>query len=440
LKSVSLKQAAFILALLVVFIIVINAFSSANSLTTGIPQSQASPSASQIDGQDNRHFQMLYQIEATAAQSGWTNDLHHNAGERYFALGDFDNAIAHWEIAAPAFADDPAFTRQLVAAYLEQRRWSQASNALANLLQMAPEDRWAHYHLGLIKAAFNPSEAIQHLRLAAVDPAYAHAASSLMAVLNSDTTDVATSMQVGSALSELELWDYAELAFQHSYDLNPEMTEALAYVGLARDRQGRDGSGFIEQAIQLDTQNPQVRYLQGLHLRETGDDEGSLQAFIQAAVLDPQNPAIYAELGGAYRSLGDLQRAEYWLKMAVALSGNDAQFQELLALFYAEEATNLTSEGMAVLGETAGLLPNNPDVKASFGWALHSIGETQAGLAEIDAALAIMPNNARGLYYKAQIKLESGALEEAVPLLERLADMPSPYQDEARRTLATLNS
>lgn len=426
------------MALLVLFFVATRTLSTIDSIPATIIQNSKEQAGVDTKRQRDQITQALYQIEAGAAQSGWTPDLHRRAGNLERDLGELTNAVAHWEIAMTAFPNDILLYQELASAYLELQRWPDAADTLTHLLEFTPDNSWAHFHLGLVKAAFDPITAANHLNKAASDSTYVDRAAAILAVLNNNPSDPLISMRVGSVLLDLNLWPYAELAFQHANDLNPPYPEALAYIGLARDHQGRDGSTFIEQAVTVAPQNAPVRFLQGLHLRHVGDPSGSLKALIQATVLDPQNPAMYTELSAAYRNIGDLPRAEYWLKMAVALSGNDPQFQELLAVFYSEESINLTSEGVTALGETTGLLPNNPDVKASFGWALHSIGESEAGIAEINAALELAPDNARGLYYKAQIELQTGNIEEAQRLFERLAQMESPYQEEVTRALERL--
>src|SRR5262249_45727588 len=116
--------------------------------------------------------------------------------------------------------------------------------------------------------------------------------------------------------------------------------EALAYMGLAKDRQGKDGSVQVTEALTLAPQNAQVLYLSGLHLRSAFDYTDSLDAFQQAVAASPTNPAYAAELSTAFRLIGDLGSDEQWLKTAVQLSNNDPRFQALLDDFYAASPTN----------------------------------------------------------------------------------------------------
>jgi tetratricopeptide (TPR) repeat protein len=159
-----------------------------------------------------------------------------------------------------------------------------------------------------------------------------------------------------------------------------------------------------------------------MHLRTRSEYQRSLERLVEAAALDPQNPAFLAELGTAYRLVNDQPSAEYWLKAAAALAVSDLRFQELLARFYAEEGYNLASGGLDTLEQTARLFPSDPDVRASYGWALYTTGSTEAALAQLDAALDITPNHLRSLYYKAQILLETGNLEGAERILQGMQE------------------
>ncbi len=280
-----------------------------------------------------RLMQALYQAEALAARDGWTPDLLRLAGDTWYATGDLSRAAAYWS----TLPDEPALLRRLADTYIELQDWDAAAATLERLLALTPDDRRAHYQLGLIQAA-DPAAARDHLLRVIADPLYRDTAAALLDVI--ETTTAHLPMQIGIALAELGLWPDAERAFEQAAESDGPLAEALAYKALARDRQGKDGRADLARALELAPQNALVRYLDGLHRRAAGDLTGSLAAFQLAAALDPTNPAYAAELGAAYRLADDLDQAEEWLKHAVALSGHDARFQGLLDAFYADVLPN----------------------------------------------------------------------------------------------------
>jgi tetratricopeptide (TPR) repeat protein len=425
------------LALLVLILIILRF--SVQTENTGLQSSPASAHDKLAENsRAGRVMQALYQIEAQAAQTGWTPDLQRQAGDLWHDAGDLSRAVAYWQAALRSLPDNAELARQAAEGYIALQRWAEAADTLEQLLNVASDDSWAHLQLGLIRAPFDPQTAATHLQMVAPDSSDGEYARILLPVLLADPDDLLISMRVGIALADQQLWPYAELAFRHAAIVGQPFPQALAYVGLARDMQGKDGSSWIEQALALDADSPQVRYLHGLHLRSLGDYQASLDRLIQAAALEPQNPAFLAELGTAYRLLNDLPSAEYWLKTAAALSPGNPHFQELLALFYAEEGYNLTSGGLDSLEQAAQLMPDDPDVLAAYGWALYTTGDTEAALSQLDTALAISPTHFRSLYYKAQISLELGNVEEAESLFEQVAATDSAFAEEARRVLQRL--
>lgn len=286
-----------------------------------------------------RPLQALYRVEALAAESGWTPELLRIAGDVWRDAGSLPRAVDFWEAAAQANPKDPVLARGLAQAYIDLQRWSQAADALERMLALNARDYWAQLQLGLIRAPFDPLKAQAHLESAAGEPAYQQLAWRLLAILRDHPGDPLLSMRIGVVLAKQELWNYAELAFQQAAIINAPYAEALAYTGLARDAQGKDGRAWIDEAVQLEPDSAQVRYLQGLHYRRIGADDASIAALAQAVQLDPANPAFNAELGTAYRLVGDAARAEYWLRLAALFSNGDPHFEGLLQQFYDEQAS-----------------------------------------------------------------------------------------------------
>lgn len=434
------RRAAPGVVLLVLILGLALKWQQSTTLSLPPPETPAAPDLYRVllsNRQKGRPLQALYDIDVLAAQSGWTPDLNRQAGDVWFELGDVTRALPYWQLAA-ASQPDTLLMRHLAEAYVDLQRWTDARDALTQYLQLDPNNLWAHYQLGLILAPIDPLTAQVHLAKVADVPPYDTTVQALSAVLKANPTDPLISMRVGFVLGDHDLWGYAEFAFSQAATIANPFPEALAYVGLSRDKQGKDGSVWVEQAVSLAPQNPRVLYVEGLHYRTQGAYDKSLYILQQAVILDPQNPAYNAELSTAYRLLGDLPQAEAWLKVAVVMSGNDPQFQKLLALFYADEAKNLTSDGIDVLKRAAAEMPNDPDVKASYGWALHQIGQTQDGLAAIDEALKIDPNNPRALFYKARILIDTNQKDQAIPLLQQVVELNGLFAEDARRILSDL--
>jgi tetratricopeptide (TPR) repeat protein len=272
--------------------------------------------------------QALYQLEALALEQGWTATNLTLAGELWAELGDLGRAVEYWEAALTPDAG-AALVRKLVEGYIRLQQWTEATIALNQLLDTAPDEAWAHYQLGLLQSYADPAAAAEHLRIAARSPIYQPLCEALLALLPSDDPSV-TALQSGLVLAANDLWPQAEAAFAYAAALGDPYPQALAYAGLARDQQGKDGSEQIARAVALGPQIAELRYLEGLHHRLNGDDAASIAALLIAVEIDPQNPAYAAELGAAYQQSGDFPQAQFWLQQALTLSGGDSRFEEML--------------------------------------------------------------------------------------------------------------
>jgi tetratricopeptide (TPR) repeat protein len=430
-----ISRAVPIVGLLVLILIGAGIYTLVQSFTEGGLYDSAPP---QLSTRSNgRPIQAIYRIELLANRDGWTDELHRQAGQLSYEIGDLRNAVAHWE--AANFSDSVSL-QYLAQAYIELQRWDSAQATIERILALNPEDQWAKYQYGLLIAAFDPLKAEPYLLDSARVPGYSDAAGAVLHVVLNDTNNPLISMNVGLALADNRLWAYAERAFTHAAILGDPYPEALAYTGLAREQQGKDGSVWIDQAVALGGATPQARFVKGLQLRSKGQYQESLREFADAVALDPANPAYYAELGSAYRLLFNYEQAEHWLRTAVAVSDNDPRFQRLLAVFYAEEGYRLTDLDADSLHQLSGVVPNDPDILAGFGWALHTMGDTAGGLAEIETALSLAPDNPQALYNKARIFVETGKPEEALPLLQRVVVSNSEYTEPAQQVLDLLQA
>ncbi len=288
-----------------------------------------------------RTMQALYHVETLAAEFGWKSELAWSAGSIWESVGDLSRAAAYWEVAAAAQPNNIALTRQLAAAYLNTQQWPGAISSLRRLVALAPEDDWAQFYLALLELPQDAESARERLQRLAEGSLYQETALMLLSVMErSQQGEAQMRLTLGAALAARDLWPFAERTFAAASLVDNPLPEALAYAGLARDRQGKDGSQQIAEAVALASDNSQVRYLQGLHLRAMGDNEGSRAAFESAVALDPLNPAYAAELGTAFQLLGNLAEAESWLQVAIRTSGDDPGFQQLLADFYAASLNN----------------------------------------------------------------------------------------------------
>ncbi len=320
------------------------------ALHRATPPIPLSDELSQSSIPDRQTIQRLYRLEYNALTSGWTPDSLAAAAQSYRVIGDLAQASVYYERALsldPAWSGRAVAMRALAEIYLERADWARAYDVLQFLSVSAPSP-WVFFHLGLIAAPVDPAAAHRSLEQAD-DPVYSRLLTDLRPALADDRPNP---LQIGIILLKHDLLPFAEhacaIAAESATDAETAAL-ALAYGALARDRQGKSGSEWMARAVALSPNHFMVRYLQGLHLRHIGDDRASLNALIAAAALNPQDPALFAELGTAYRLMGDVTSAGRWLREAVRLSNNDPRFAELLTDFQAAQRADLQAYFQRIL-------------------------------------------------------------------------------------------
>ena len=440
-QSLSIKQAVSIVVLLIYLgamgLLLSNLSQSSQNTDFVLPTAVTTADTTQlrITNQLRQYWaQTLYQVEVQAQQTGWSAELYQTAGNVSWQMGDTQRALSYWEPIRDEITD-LNLLRRVTEAQLQVQDWASAQATLEQLWLQNPDDDWVNYQLGLLKIVHNSPEVATYFpRIPSRSPYFDSANQLMEYYLNGETT-----LAIGIALSQDGLWSHAELAFRYSSDFAYPYPLAMAYLGFARTQQGKEGHDWLEQAVLLEADNPEIHYLQGLSFRIGGDFHGSLAAFLKSVSLSSENAGLYAELGTAYRLVGQIEDAEFWLDTAVTVSNESPAFSQLLETFYTEEAYRSPEQILASLAESFREKPDDPELLSAYGWALHATGDSLAGLAHIEEALSLAPDNPQILYDKAHVLVEMGRDAEARPLLERVAETYTPVAIDAQELLRTID-
>lgn len=409
---------------------------------TGLTGSMLTRQPAQPAHRDSGSATLLFDLSVNR-YGVWDARQHQVLAAAYAAAGNDAAAIAHLYVAALE-SDDPFLWRQVADYAWRSQRWVLARQALETVIRQAPDDASAHYRLAVLLLPYDSRQAYEHLRYALGDSVLGARASSLQAAVIEAALDAPAvqTARIGMALAAQGHWSQAEQAFVMAVAMAPDYAVGWAYLGLAHAQQGKDAADAFARALAYAPGDALVLLLQGLAWRAQGDHERSLEVLVAAQGTAPDDPAIAAELGMAYRLLGDLASAEYWLARAAQLGAGQPQFLNALAFFYAEEAYNLTGNGLTVLAEAAARQPENAELQAAYGWALVQAGQVIAGEAALQTAMSLQPDCPRALYYQGLIYRLQGLDALAAETLTRLVEHPEPqgWDRLARRVLATIGS
>ena len=375
---------------------------------------------------DGNYQQALYWLNtATTTDAAWTVARHITAGDIYYAMGQWREAIAHWE---SFVIDDSIRLRQMAEIYLELEAWDDAFTLLEQLHSDTPNSPWLNYQLGMLLAPVNVSQALDHLLLASTTNI--RVTNALIPLLLESDDEARLTMRIGLALAGVDEWTHAERAFQQAAQLAYPFPEALAYTAIVREQQKKDGSLWMLEALELGDESAQVQYLYGIYLRGREDYPASVEALNRAVTLDASNPAYAAELGIAHQRNFQLTRAEYWLRTALTLSANAPEYQNMLSAFYIETGF-LPDDGLTVLRAAVENMPNDPDVWANYGWALYLSGNIEVAIQQLDTALSLEAQNIRALYFRGRVAYAEGDNQQALDLLQQVVDIGVEFTSEA---------
>jgi Flp pilus assembly protein TadD len=355
-------------------------------------------------------------LRQLVAINGWSPSTYRQMANILEITGDLSQSTAYLQQSLSNTFDDIPTLRTLVQRTIVAREWNTAITLLNKWIALSPNDEYALYQLGLLTLPSDVQTGMTYLNRAAADPEYRDTVAALrnIVIKGSSATSGMLSSQIGLALVNLKLWPYAEHAFTTALKQGNNSPVVLAFLGVTQDQQGGDGTAFVQRAYSLAAGDALVNYAAALHWRLMGKPDNALVALSRAAALAPKNPAIAAEIGLLYQSEGRLDYAALWLNVAVALAPDNTGFRTMLATFYADTGYAIRGDGYAVISKIASQSPNDPDVRASMGWALFSNAQFDAAKAELEQALILDPTNVRARYYYAIVLENRGDRESAI--------------------------
>lgn len=362
----------------------------------------------------------LQDAYAAAARAGLTPPVRAELGHAYARLGNPTLALEQWRSAAgDPLADRDTLIRAADGFY-SLGVWDKAE-ALYSRLATAHSESVIAYRLGLLLAASQPDAARTHLTAAARDPRLAANAGIVLAALEDHPDPAYAAARLGVAFARAGEWRLAEHQLAGATERAPGYAQALAYLGLARDRLGQDGYPTLAQALALAPDDPLVHMLLGYHWKQHGLWDTARAEFERAYDLDPANAATSVEIGLSYAASGQYDVARTWLQEAVRLAPDDPAFWKLLARFHLDHALEVVSTGLPAARRAAELAPGDAEAQDLIGWGLYLTGDRDGAAAALDQALRLDPSLASIHYHLGLVYASQGNREAARRAFARAA-------------------
>jgi tetratricopeptide (TPR) repeat protein len=355
----------------------------------------------------------------------WTDGDRLTLADLFQARGELDKVARFHQ------GGDPNTLLTTAENQIAAQDWQALQHTLIGLLADNPDQPIANAWMGY--SLIPSEEAIPYLQRAAA-LGDAQAASILGIIL----VEGYTPRDVALRLLEAEEWAFAERLF--GLQLQEDNLDALSYAyrGLARDQLGRNGYDDIQTAIALEPASGIAYYALGMHYRLRDVFDKSLQAFEDAYLLEPRNPAFAAEVAIAYQLTDQLSEAEDWFTVAVSLAPDDERFASLLAAFYADTDYLGDQNIVSLVQAMTVLFPDNASLQTSWGRILFRVGDSQSAEAAFQKALSLTPNDPRTHLYYAEYLESGGNPEDALEHYFLVVSTENPYAEIARIAIRRL--
>lgn len=313
--------------------------------------------------------------------------------------------------------------------------WQRLEQTLRTILSSDPAHTGANLWLGLL--LLPDTDGVRHVQIASSTP---HEQQPLAAaVLGIVSVEGYTPADVALRLVEAGEWAFAERFLTQQIEQNNLDAWAYAYRGYVRDQQNRNGLSDIQQAISLEPTLSIGFYMLGLHERSAGNLPASLNALQEAYLLEPDNPALAAEVAAGYQLAQDRESAEEWFGLAVSLAPDDVRFVRLQAAFYAENAYLLDGRGLDFIQKASEQYPEDVHLLASLGRAYLENERLADAEAALQRAFLLAPEDARTHYFLGNLAENRGNIIAALEHYSAVILTKNPYTEQALEALRRLS-
>jgi tetratricopeptide (TPR) repeat protein len=338
-------------------------------------------------------------------------------GVAYWNINNHKSALAIWQEGSHEYPSDVGLYDNLALAYREKGDYASEQSVLVKRLSLAA-DANAHYQLGLLLMVSNPDRALKELNAAsALDPQFDSAVQTLsaaIAIFGAMTDPASRFISIGRGLGLVEEWGLAENAFEKAVSADGRNAEAWAWLGEAKQHNGRDGSEDLNKALSLNSNDAIVHALRGLYWKRQGNAAQALSEYQQAARIEPNDPAWQASLGDSYTQKGDLVSALAAYQKATQLAPGDGAYWRLLAMFCSDNDLYVLNVGLPAAKQAAQLAPDDPETLDVLGWSYSNAGLLYNAEQNLLHAIRLSPDLAIAHLHLAENYLKQGNATSAL--------------------------
>lgn len=254
----------------------------------------------------------------------------------------------------------------------------------------------------------------------------------------SELADAATLTLLGSLYESLNLHDRAMPIYQRAIGLAPARGDLVVRLGVCCLAVGNAPAAIaaLKTAAEHDLDDLALQRTIGeAYLQERLWDEAIL-AFQQAVRLAPDDARLWQRLAQAARGAGNLARAVEALHQATRLSPGRAKLLTELGQLCAEG--ELWPEARDAFDQSLKLDPEQPTALVGLGQCLMRLDQAEAGIALLDRASSIAPDDLQVLEALGSAYSGAGRLDAAHRVFLHAADVCEEQNYPAQHRAAYL--
>lgn len=329
-------------------------------------------------------------------------------GDFYFAVGNFDGAIAEYGALYREHPHDIQVKKNYVQLLIIKDRLNEAEKLDSEILKGNPNDVEGLIDRGQIELREGNTKA---------------STNTLQTALRDDPTNGLAYYHLGVALDSMGNSPEAENAWQSAVRFRPDLSEAHLALAKAALREGDMPAlqQSADQVIRLQPASPDGYAMRAFSYISRGQFERAEQDAAQAITVAPQSPIGYLQMGNL--NLARKRYADAEAQYRLALDRDPKSIDALTGVMNTYLAQNQREKAFSVVEAQTSKNPDNSAFYDLLGTAEFDYRKTSA---DVDAAESNLrksaeldKNNADAWAKLGQVQAAKGATEDALVTVQR---------------------
>jgi tetratricopeptide (TPR) repeat protein len=297
-------------------------------------------------------------------------------------------------------------------AYMQEKKFPQATTAFANFVRLAPKDARARHQLGgSLAAEGRVRESVQVLEAALeLDPKYVEPLALLASIEARQQRLGAALKRVQDQLAKIDAtgqhhfllgqlyaasnqMDFAEAAYKQAVELDPNLNAAYGQLAQIYVQSNRTDEALVQldKGLERNPKNVSVMMIKGMLQHQKGAVEDAQLTYEGLLGVNPNFAPAANNLAYILQGKGDLERALQLAELARKEAPANPDIADTLGWILYQRGT--LDRALGLLKEAAAGRPENPEILFHLGMAHHKLGEFEDTARVLKQAMALAPDS-----------------------------------------------